>query len=105
MKIVSHFCFIGLCFSCLSCVSADSLTREVGMQAYGYQEALKKEHRTTHALQADRSHLQGRLHNAEAREDALTAGGVTPAEQAELAKVRQEIRTLKKTLAKMAAAG
>jgi len=105
MKIISHICFVALCFSGMACVPVDSLNREVGVQAYGYQEELKSQQRKTRALEADRSRLQSRLSRAESKEAAITSDGVTPAEQAELAKVREEIRTLRRTLENMSKAG
>jgi Skp family chaperone for outer membrane proteins len=105
MRIIFCLTCLALVFSSLACVSADSLTRDVGMQAYEQQVLLKQENQRTGELQAERARLKSRLSNYQSRERALLSDGATLAEQAELAKVRQEIQNLKQTLAKLAAAG
>jgi polyhydroxyalkanoate synthesis regulator phasin len=105
MRFFFRLSAITLCFSSLACVSADSLNRQVGMQAYGYQEDLRHEHGRTEKLLSQRSRLQAQLNNAESRKSEIESGGVTPAEQAEMARVHEKIQTLKRTLAQLAAAG
>lgn len=95
----------GLCLSSLACVSADCLNREVGQQAYEHQEELKRQRGITQRLLSERSRLQSQLGIKQSREREIESGGVTPAEQAELAKVRQEIQDMKRALKDLAAAG
>ncbi len=94
-----------LCCMLSSCVSVNNISGELNEENVGYRRVLAAETRKTNQQLAERRQLQSQLGAAQHREAELTAGGVTPREEAELSKIRQDITSLKKQLSALAAAG